>query len=214
MVVSFLLNRRQIYLLKRLFLVRMSVLFLLNYINFQQTSILPFPHSTPIILYFCDLTKSFNIMKHLAILCLLITLSCFSVKAQTDSTHYDKTLADSLKADDYGMRMYYFVILKTGKNTSENKEEISTAFRGHLDNINKLVKEGKLIVAGPFGKNEQQYRGLFIFIAENKEEVEKFLSTDPAVAQSFLEAEIYDWYGSAALPTYLPYAEKISKKNP
>lgn len=153
-------------------------------------------------------------MKHLAILCLVVTLFCYSVKAQTDSTHYDKALADSLKADDYGMRMYYFVILKTGTNTSENKEEISTAFRGHLDNINKLVNEGKLIVAGPFGKNEKQYRGLYIFIAENKEEVEQFLSTDPAVAQSFLEAEIYDWYGSAALPTYLPYAEKISKKKP
>ncbi|HEY9083099.1 MAG TPA: YciI family protein [Vicingaceae bacterium] len=153
-------------------------------------------------------------MKYLATLCLLITFSCFSVKAQIDSTHYDKALADSLKADDYGMRMYYFVILKTGTNTSDNKEEISAAFRGHLDNINKLVKEGKLIVAGPFGKNEKQYRGLFIFIAENKEEVEKFLSTDPAVAQSFLEAEIYDWYGSAALPTYLPYAKKVSKKNP
>ncbi len=153
-------------------------------------------------------------MKHLTLLCLVITFSCFTIKAQTDSTHYDKALADSLKADDYGMRMYYFVILKTGSNTSDNKEETSAAFRGHLDNINKLVKEGKLIVAGPFGKNEKQYRGLFIFIAENKEEVEKLLSTDPAVAQSFLEAEIYDWYGSAALPTYLPYAEKISKKNP
>jgi uncharacterized protein YciI len=153
-------------------------------------------------------------MKHLPILCLLLIFSSFSVNAQTDSTHYDKALADSLKADDYGMRMYYFVILKTGTNTSENKEETSTVFRGHLDNINKLVKEGKLIVAGPFGKNEKQYRGLFIFIAENKEEVEKLLSTDPAVAQSFLEAEIYDWYGSAALPTYLPYAEKISMKKP
>ncbi|MCW8897406.1 MAG: YciI family protein [Flavobacteriales bacterium] len=153
-------------------------------------------------------------MKHLSILCLLLIFSSFSVNAQTDSTHYDKALADSLKADDYGMRMYYFVILKTGTNTSDNKEETSAAFRGHLDNINKLVKEGKLIVAGPFGKNEKQYRGLFIFIAENKEEVEKLLSTDPAVDQSFLEAEIYDWYGSAALPTYLPYAEKISMKKP
>lgn len=153
-------------------------------------------------------------MKYLSLLFLLIIFSCFNVKAQTDSIHFDKALADSLKADDYGMRMYYFVILKTGSNISENKEEINAAFRGHLDNINKLVKEGKLIVAGPFGKNEKQYRGLFIFIAENKEEVEKFLSTDPAVSQSFLEAEIYDWYGSAALPTYLPYAEKISKKKP
>lgn len=149
---------------------------------------------------------------------ILIISIVFSFKltamAQTDSTNYNKALADSLKADDYGMRMYYFVILKTGTNTSEDADARSKAFRGHLDNIHRLVEEGKLIVAGPLGKNEQQYRGLFIFIAESTEEVEKILSTDAAINQNYLAADIYEWYGSAALPMYLPFSEEITKVKP
>jgi len=40
---------------------------------------------------------------------------------------------------------------------------INEKFRGHLDNINRLVKEEKLVVAGPMCKNEKNYRGIFIF---------------------------------------------------
>ncbi|WP_260392461.1 hypothetical protein [Empedobacter falsenii] len=40
---------------------------------------------------------------------------------------------------------------------------INEKFRGHLDNINRLVKEEKLVVAGPMGKNEKNYCGIFIF---------------------------------------------------
>jgi hypothetical protein len=63
--------------------------------------------------------------------------------------NYDAKLAEKLNADDYGMKKYVLVILKTGSNQSEDKDFISQCFRGHLDNINRLVKEGKMIVAGP-----------------------------------------------------------------
>ena len=75
---------------------------------------------------------------------------------------YDKTLAEKLGGDDYGMKSYFLVILKTGKNTSTDKELIAESFRGHMNNINRLVAEGKLIVAGPLGKNDNKYRGIFI----------------------------------------------------
>ncbi len=67
----------------------------------------------------------------------------------TSNPNYDKALADKLVGDDYGMKSYFFVILKTGTNTTTEKELISESFKGHLNNIHKLVKEGKLIVAGP-----------------------------------------------------------------
>ncbi|HMG14584.1 MAG TPA: hypothetical protein VK590_03990, partial [Saprospiraceae bacterium] len=40
-------------------------------------------------------------------------------------------------------------------------------FTGHMNNIKRLAKENKLIVAGPFEKNLKNYRGLFIFTVNN-----------------------------------------------
>lgn len=145
---------------------------------------------------------------------LLLTFILFSqiVSAQNDNPRYDKALAESLGADDYGMKSYMFVILKTGPNKIEDKEKLNSLFKGHMDNITRLANEGKLVVAGPFGKNDKNYRGLFIFNAKNEAEVLQLLSTDPAVKEKLFEAEIIPWYGSAALGEYLKVHEKIEKK--
>lgn len=129
--------------------------------------------------------------------------------------NYDKELADKLGGDDYGMKSYFLVILKTGTNTTSDKELITESFRGHMDNINRLVQEGKLIVAGPLGKNENNYRGIFILNnIKSIEEAKELLQTDLAVKNGLLDYEIFTWYGSAALPKYLPYSEKITKTKP
>ena len=103
----------------------------------------------------------------LTILFLFITNLTFAqTKLPSDTLNanrnYDKVLADKLGGDEYGMKKYFLVILKTGTNTSTEKEFINESFRGHMNNINRLVEEGKLIVAGPFEKNENNYRGIFV----------------------------------------------------
>lgn len=133
----------------------------------------------------------------------------------TTNPNYDKELAHKLGGDDYGMKSYFFVILKTGKNTTTDKEFISESFRGHLDNINRLVEEGKLILAGPLGKNENNYRGIFILNnMKSIEEAVELLQTDPGIKNGLLDYEIFTWYGSAALPEYLPFSNKIWKSKP
>ena len=129
--------------------------------------------------------------------------------------NYDKTLATRLGADDYGMKSYYFVILETGTNKTTDKAFINEKFAGHMANINKLVEVGKLIIAGPMGKNEKEYRGIFIFQdIKSLEEAKSLLQSDPAIESGLLAYEIYEWYGSAALPEYLPYSDRIWKVNP
>jgi len=146
----------------------------------------------------------------------LIILFFFSneLMAQTINPNYDPSLAQSLGADDNGMKSYVLVILKTGTNATTDKTFIDSCFRGHLDNIWRLVEAGKMIVAGPLGKNERTYRGIFILNVTTVEEAEQLLQTDPAVKEKLLEAELYSWYGSAALPTYLDAADKIWKQRP
>jgi len=91
-------------------------------------------------------------MKYLTFI--LAFFSAFNMIAQSTVQDYDKELADSLGADQYGMKSYLLVILSTGKDTAESKEKRNEYFRGHVNNINQMAEEGKLIVAGPLSKNE------------------------------------------------------------
>jgi uncharacterized protein YciI len=138
---------------------------------------------------------------------------------QQDSTNsnpqYNKKLADKLGADEYGMKSYFFVILKSVTIINTDKEFINVSFRGHMENINRLVEKGNLIVAGPLSKNEKNYRGLFILNnLKSIEEAKELLQTDPAIKNGLLDYEIYTWFGSAALPEYLPFSDKIWKIKP
>ncbi len=133
---------------------------------------------------------------------------------QTTNVNYDSTLAKNLKADDFGMKWYVLVILKTGSYNPQDEEIKNKLFTGHMQNIERLVKEKKLIVAGPFNKNELQYRGLFILDVKDIEEAKEIVNTDPAVQAKIFDFILIPWYGSAALPTYLETADKIWKLKP
>lgn len=149
---------------------------------------------------------------------ILITLFCiffgFLLIAQTPNPNYDSELASALRADDYGMKSYVLAILTTGDNATTDADVINSAFIGHMNNIGRLVEEGKLIVAGPLGKNDKGYRGLFILNVTTVEEANALLETDPAIKEGLLATEVYNWYGSAALAAYLETADKIWKAKP
>ncbi len=129
--------------------------------------------------------------------------------------NYEWVLAEKLGGDDYGMKSYFLVILKTGTNTTTDNVLIAESFRGHLDNINRLAEEEKLIIAGPLGINENNYRGIFILNNINSiDEAKDLLQTDLAIKNRLLDYEIFTWHGSAALSEYLPFSEKIWKSRP
>jgi uncharacterized protein YciI len=157
-----------------------------------------------------DKTINFGFMK-----ISLLFLSLLAVSTLTaQNPNYDAELANELGADDYGMKMYSLVILKTGPNQIQDKDSSAVLMRGHLDNITRLAENDLLTVAGPFGKNDLKYRGLFILNLPTKKEAEELLSTDPAIAAGVFETEIIPWYGSAALPTYLENHAKIELTKP
>jgi uncharacterized protein YciI len=141
----------------------------------------------------------------------VLMFSAFFTFGQSNNPKYDQALAESLGADDYGMKTYVLVILKTGSYNPEKKISDSL-FMGHMQNIKRLADSGKLIVAGPMKKNEKNYRGIFILNAQSIEEGKLLVDSDPAVNSKLLEAEIFQWYGSAALPQYLKYHELVEKK--
>jgi len=160
-------------------------------------------------------------MKYILTITLLVIINLTFGQSNSEkdtlnsNPNYDKTLAEKLGGDDYGMKSYFLVILKTGTNATTDQELIAECFIGHMDNINRLVVEGKLIVAGPLEKNEKNYRGIFILNnLKTIEEAKELLQTDPAIKNGLLDYEILTWYGSAALPEYLPFSDKIWKLKP
>lgn len=159
-----------------------------------------------------------------------ITTSCITTKGKngengkpgqsaTSNTKspakFNQELATQLGADKYGMKSYYIVMLTTGKTTIEDPAKKSELMKGHLANIGKLAEEGKIVVAGPFfEKNDKDFRGMFIFNTDSKETAESWVKTDPAVKAGIFNYELFKWYGSAALPLYLPKHSEISQENP
>jgi uncharacterized protein YciI len=112
---------------------------------------------------------------------------------------FDAALAQRLGGDERGMRQYVLVVLRTGPYTPQSDDERASLFEGHFANMNRLADEGKLLVAGPLGQNDRQYRGIFVFDVTTIEEAQALVATDPTVARGVFVAELYPWYGSAAL---------------
>lgn len=129
-----------------------------------------------------------------------------------ETVKYDAELAKKLGGDDNGMKKYVFVILKTGPKDADFKgKERDDIFAGHMKNIGRLADEGKLAVAGPFMKNDKNYRGLYIFNLTNLEDAQKLVETDPAVKAGILISDMTLWYGSASLMATSEIHKKITK---
>ncbi|MBX2895493.1 MAG: hypothetical protein KF763_08620 [Cyclobacteriaceae bacterium] len=68
--------------------------------------------------------------------------------------------------------------------------EVKKIMDGHLANIERLAKEGKLISAGPFDGGG----GIFIFKSKSTEQVKQWLQTDPGVQANRWRIEILPYY--------------------
>jgi uncharacterized protein YciI len=135
-------------------------------------------------------------MKKLALL--LLTLFPVLIVAAQNNT--------APKPEDQ-IRQYWLVLLSKGPNRNQDSATTAKIQTAHLNNINRLYNEGKIKVAGPFGKNDK-YQGLFIFDCPTKEEVEKLLQTDEAVSSGRLNVEILPWY-TAPIGSFTPGVPKV-----
>lgn len=126
---------------------------------------------------------------------------------------YDAALAQKLKADEYGMRVYVMAFLKAGPNRDRSREEAQALQRAHMANINRLAAEGKLVLAGPF-EDDGPLRGIYVFDVRTVAEAEALTKTDPAIQAGSLVMELHPWYGSAALMMVNEVHARIEKTQP
>jgi uncharacterized protein YciI len=116
----------------------------------------------------------------------------------TAASAYDPVLAAQAGGDENGMRSYVLVILRTGPTRVPDGEARNAMFAGHMANIRRLSDEGKLVLAGPFGDKDGDWRGLFVFAVADIEEAKALVASDPVIIQGEMVAEYHSWYGTAA----------------
>lgn len=134
---------------------------------------------------------------------ILLFISCLLLSASVYSQH-DKKPEEQI-------RQYWFVMLTAGNNRTQDSVAAAKIQEGHRANIHRLYNEGKLKVAGPFG-DEGKWIGIFIFDCSTREEAEKLLATDPAIAAGRLNFEIHPWWTSP-VGSFVPGKPKIGEVN-
>ena len=122
---------------------------------------------------------------------------------------YDAALAQRLGADERGMRAYVLVILKPGPKRVPDGVERDAMFKGHFANMERLSKTGKLVLAGPFTKDSDKWRGLFLFAVKDIEEAKRLTASDPVILEGEMVAEFHAWYGSAGAMMLPELHEKL-----
>src|SRR6187401_3805204 len=96
----------------------------------------------------------------------------------TRSEKYDLEKDTSVYSGE--MKRYWLVLLQKGPNRNQDSISAEKIQAAHIANINRLAKEGKLVMAGPIGV-ENDLRGIFLMNCSDSTEVENFVRTDSAV---------------------------------
>ena len=109
------------------------------------------------------------------------------------------------------MRAYVLVILKTGPTRVPDGEQRTAMFAGHFANMERLVAEGKLVMAGPFSDDPAGWRGLFLFAVADIEEAKQLTATDPVIVSGEMVAEYHAWYGSAGVMMLPEVHERVKR---
>jgi uncharacterized protein YciI len=90
----------------------------------------------------------------------------------------------------HAQQQYIFVFLNKKPDAQKiSPEESKKIMEGHMANINRLAKEGKLLAAGPF----EGGGGLFVFASQSVDEAKGWLSTDPGVQAQRWNVELYPY---------------------
>jgi uncharacterized protein YciI len=96
----------------------------------------------------------------------------------------------SLAAQAQAPEFIFVFLNKKAASDKTPKEVVDKLMEGHMANIDRLAKEGKLVAAGPF----EGGGGIFIFKSSSTEEVKEWLQTDPAVKAERWNVEVLPYF--------------------
>ena len=114
----------------------------------------------------------------------------------------------------YEMTTYYVGFLYRGPSWSPGETPESQQIQeGHMANIQRLAKEGKLLLAGPF-TDDGDLRGMFVFQVASLEEAKALCDTDPAVKSGRLRVELHPWFSAKGINVPAPVSHPSPGTHP
>ncbi len=122
-------------------------------------------------------------------ICILAVLICV---AAAGFAQCGGDAATTAKKADATSRLYFVFLNRPANAPSYSNEKLQEIQDGHMANIRRLGADGKLKMAGPF-MDDTTVRGIFVFKASSKQEVEELLETDPAVKAGRLKGDVHPW---------------------
>lgn len=99
---------------------------------------------------------------------------------------------------------YYLVLLRRGPSwTPEVTPEVQKIQEEHLRHLRKMAESGKLLIAGPFGdQQDETLRGMCLYRVASIEEARSLAEADPAVKAGRLKVETLTWYVEKGYVTF------------
>jgi uncharacterized protein YciI len=119
--------------------------------------------------------------------------------------------ASSTAAPKREFEKYVLVILRRGPAWSPERTPESDKLQvAHLGHLRAMAEAGKMVVAGPFGDQEDETaRGLCLYRGVTVAEARELAGRDPAVKAGRLKVEAMTWYTEKGAMTF-PLAESYA----
>jgi uncharacterized protein YciI len=141
--------------------------------------------------------------KLLLVLMLIIAMPMLTLCQENKQPHENKENKEASNQNEefekLGLTTYYMGFLYKGaKWTPEVTPETQEIQKAHLANIQRLAKDGKIVLAGPF-LDDGELRGIFLFKVSSIEEAKELANTDPAVKAGRLKIEIKPWLSAKGI---------------
>ncbi len=99
---------------------------------------------------------------------------------------------------------YQVVFLRTAENPAKiSKDEVMEIQKQHLAHLTKVGQSGKMVIAGPFGdQQDKTFRGMCVYRVGSIDEARMLAEDDPAVKAGRLRVEVMTWYVEKGYMTF------------
>lgn len=95
--------------------------------------------------------------------------------------------------EPFQMKQYWITFLYKGPDRTHDSAAAARIQTAHIANIDRLAKEGKIVIAGPMDY-DQDLRGIFIINAPDSATAASYVKTDSAIITGRLRFELHPWW--------------------